>query len=43
MEQFGIYEVIGEDFALCEYVDPSKIEIQKIIDKGIDLMLKEMA
>ena len=43
MEQFGIYEVIGEDFALCEYVDPSKIEIQKIIDQGIDLMLKEMA
>ena len=43
MEQFGIYEVIGEDFALCEYVDPSKIEIQKIVDQGIDLMLKEMA
>ena len=43
MEQFGIYEVIGEDFALCEYVDPSKIEIQKIVEQGIDLMLKEMA
>ena len=43
MEQFGIYEVIGEDLALCEYVDPSKIEIQKIVDQGIDLMIKEMA
>lgn len=43
MEQFGIYEVIPEDFALCEYVDPSKIYIQDIISKGIDLMIKEMA
>ena len=43
MEQFGIYEVLPEDFALCEFVDPSKNEIQAIIQKGIDLMLKEMA
>ncbi|MBR4980876.1 MAG: NADH:ubiquinone reductase (Na(+)-transporting) subunit A, partial [Bacteroidales bacterium] len=43
MEQFGIYEVIGEDLALCEYICPSKIEIQKIVEDGINLMLKEMA
>lgn len=43
MEQFGIYEVLPWDLALCEYVDPSKNDIQDIISKGIDLMLKEMA
>jgi len=43
MEKFGIYEVIPEDLALCEFVDPSKNNIQEIIAKGIDLMLKEMA
>lgn len=43
MEQLGIYEVIEEDFALCEYVCPSKIDVQNIISKGIDLMIKEMA
>ncbi len=43
MEQLGIYEVIEEDFALCEYIDSSKIEIQSIISKGIDIMIKEMA
>ena len=43
MEQFGIYEVLPEDLALCEFVDPSKNDIQAIIKDGIDLMLKEMA
>ena len=43
MEKFGIYEVLPEDLALCDYVDPSKNEIQAIIRKGIDLMIKEMA
>ena len=42
MEKFGIYEVIEEDLALCEYVCPSKIYIQQIITDGIALMLKEM-
>jgi Na+-transporting NADH:ubiquinone oxidoreductase subunit A len=42
MEKFGIYEVVEEDLALCEYVDPSKIYIQQIITDGIALMLKEM-
>ncbi len=43
MEKFGIYEVLPEDLALCDYVDPSKNEIQAIIQSGIDLMIKEMA
>lgn len=43
MEKLGIYEVAEEDFALCEYVCPSKIEIQSIIRKGLDTMLKEMS
>ena len=42
MEKLGIYEVLEEDLALCEYVDPSKIDIQQIITDGISLMLKEM-
>ncbi len=43
MEKYGIYEVLPEDLALCEYIDPSKSYIQDIIQNGIDLMLKEMA
>ena len=43
MEQFGIYEVLPEDLATCEFVDPSKNNIQDMIAQGIDLMLKEMA
>lgn len=42
MEKYGIYEVLEEDLALCEYVCPSKIDIQQIITDGISLMLKEM-
>lgn len=43
MENLGIYEVAEEDFALCEYVCPSKTEIQSIVRKGIELMIKEMS
>jgi len=42
MEKLGIYEVAEEDFALCEFVDTSKTEIQAIVRKGLDLMIKEM-
>ncbi|MFR9649690.1 MAG: Na(+)-translocating NADH-quinone reductase subunit A [Rikenellaceae bacterium] len=41
MEALGIYEVIEEDFALCEFVDPSKTEMQELIRQGINLMIKE--
>ena len=43
MEKFGIYEVLPEDLATCEFVDPSKNNIQDMIEQGINLMLKEMA
>ena len=41
MENLGIYEVLPEDLALCEFVDPSKIEMQQIVRDGINLMIKE--
>ena len=43
MEQYGIYEVLPEDLAICEFIDPSKSYIQDIVENGISLMLKEMA
>ena len=43
MENLGIYEVAEEDFALCEFICPSKTEIQSVIRKGLDLMRKEMS
>jgi Na+-transporting NADH:ubiquinone oxidoreductase subunit A len=39
MEALGIYEVIEEDLALCEFVDVSKHPIQSIVREGIDLMI----
>lgn len=42
MEQLGIYEVAPEDFALCEFVDTSKLEIQKAIREGLNKLKKEM-
>ena len=41
MEELGIYEVAEEDFALCEFADTSKTDIQAIIRKGLDLMVSE--
>ena len=42
MEELGIYEVAPEDFALCEFVDPSKLELQKIVQEGLDYIQKEL-
>lgn len=39
MEALGIYEVIEEDLALCEFVDVSKHHVQSILREGIDLMM----
>jgi Na+-transporting NADH:ubiquinone oxidoreductase subunit A len=41
MENLGIYEVDPEDFALCEFACTSKIPVQKIIRRGLDLIKKE--
>ena len=38
MEALGIYEVIEEDLALCEFVDVSKHSVQAIVREGIDLI-----
>jgi Na+-transporting NADH:ubiquinone oxidoreductase subunit A len=38
MESLGIYEMIEEDIALCEFVDVSKNELQQILREGLDLM-----
>ncbi len=43
MEQLGIYEVIEEDLALCEFVCTSKTEVQEILRQGLDLVRKEMS
>ena len=41
MENLGLYEVLPEDLALCEFVDPSKINMQQILRDGINLMINE--
>ena len=41
MEQLGIYEVSPEDFALAEFVDSSKLELQCIVREGLDMLRKE--
>jgi Na+-transporting NADH:ubiquinone oxidoreductase subunit A len=41
MEALGIYEVSPEDFALAEFVDSSKLELQKIVREGLNMLRKE--
>ena len=43
MEQLGIYEVSPEDFALAEFVDSSKLELQRIVREGLNMLRKENA
>lgn len=42
MESLGIYEVSPEDFALAEFVDSSKLELQRIVRNGLDTLRNEM-
>lgn len=42
-EALGIYEVAPEDFAVAEFVDSSKLELQKIVRQGLDILRKENA
>lgn len=42
MEALGIYEVAPEDFALCEFVDSSKLELQHLVREGLDALRAEM-
>ena len=41
MENLGIYEVIEEDMALCEFVCTSKIAVQRVLSEGLQLMADE--
>ena len=43
MEQLGIYEVAPEDFAVAEFIDSSKLELQRIVREGLDVLRKENA
>lgn len=43
MEALGVYEVAPEDFALCEFVCSSKMELQHIVRTGLDMLRAEMA
>ena len=38
MEQLGIWECDDEDFALCSFACPSKIDVGQVIRDGLDLM-----
>ena len=42
MEKLGIYEVDAEDFALCEFINTSKIDIQQIVRDGMENMREEL-
>ena len=42
-EELGIYEVAPEDFAVAEFIDSSKLELQRIVREGLDLLRKENA
>ena len=41
MEQLGIIECDEEDFALCSFACPSKIDVGGMIRQGLDLMEEE--
>ena len=41
MENLGIYEVEPEDFALCEFADTSKTNIQAIVREALEKLRKE--
>ncbi|MBN2746751.1 MAG: Na(+)-translocating NADH-quinone reductase subunit A [Bacteroidales bacterium] len=43
MEQLGIYEIIEEDIALCEYISTSKINMQNLLRQGLNSMYAEMS
>lgn len=42
-EALGIYEVAPEDFAVAEFIDSSKLEVQRIVREGLDILRKENA
>ena len=41
MEQLGMWECDDEDFALCSFVCPSKIDVGEVIRQGLNLLEEE--
>jgi len=41
MEGLGIYEVVEEDLALCEFVCTSKFDVQETLREGLNMMLEQ--
>ena len=42
MEGLGIYEVVEEDLALCEFVCTSKQDVQEILREGIEYLKEQV-
>jgi Na+-transporting NADH:ubiquinone oxidoreductase subunit A len=42
MEQLGVYEVVEEDFALCEVICTSKQPLQSLVREALDTVYAEM-
>ncbi len=42
LEKLGIYEILEEDFALCEFISETKMDFQELIANAIELMRAEM-
>lgn len=42
MEQLGIYEIVEEDFALCEVICTSKQPLQELVREALDTVYTEM-
>jgi len=41
MEGLGLYEVVEEDLALCEFVCPSKVDVQEILREGMTYVIEQ--
>ena len=42
MESLGIYEIVPEDYAMAEFVCPSKTPCQQIVRESLDMMIREV-
>ena len=42
MEQLGLIECDEEDFALCSFSCPSKIDVGNVIRQGLDMLEAEV-
>ena len=42
MENLGVYEVAPEDFALCEFICTSKVDVQEIVQDGLANLRSEL-